>query len=68
MGGNTMHGAWMRYLAATREEQDRRRADEWRRLYARPDAEPLLENAPIGWRSKLNAPLSLIRRVIPRQA
>lgn len=63
-----MHGAWMRYLAATREEQDRRRADEWRHLYARPDAEPLLESAPIDWRSKLNGPLSLIRRVIPRQA
>ena len=63
-----MHGGWMIYLAATRVEQDRRRADEWRRLHARPDAEPLLDSAPIGGRSKLNAPLSLVRRLIPWQA
>lgn len=47
-------------------EDDWRRADQWRRLHARPDAPPL----PAG-HSTDEAPrsrLALIRRLIPRHA
>jgi hypothetical protein len=68
--GNAMHGAWIvNYsLAADPRHENRRRADEWQRLLARPDAEPLIEDSDPGRRSRLLAPVGLLRRLIARPA
>jgi hypothetical protein len=49
---------------------DWRRADEWRRLHARPDAEPLPEPSPgrswaVGARSRLRRLLAAARVIWP---
>ena len=51
---------------AAYREDDWRRADEWRRLHARPDAPPLpaeelIDKAPRSW-------FAFIRRLMPRHA